>query len=242
MRTHRCALLVTLGLFAPASEPGDWDGLVKKYVEAYESVKKPKPIAYPWVAKRLRTLFGVRGVGHIQVFGEKDGKRTLGADIYYKAGEVHFINHGEGWNLVTKGKEAYEWRDGEKDGLITNLTNKDLIDYLIYLTDPSCIMTGLYHGAIYEPAKFLSPKEVERGLIERRFKEPVEGFRAVIVSEEPVWLCGFEHDGPECGKPVRIIFSKPESLEEVPAGVFERLKGVEFKKSDRSIRRHMDYL
>ena len=178
------------------------------------------------MAKRLKTLFGVRGVGHIQVFAEKDGKRTLVADIYYKAGEVHVINHDKGWNLVTKGKEAYEWETGDKEGLITKLNDEDLIDYLLYLTDPSCIMTCLYHSALTEPGKFLPPKEVERGLIERRFKEPVEGFRAVFVSEEPAWLCGFECDDPEGGKPMRMIVSKPESLKEVPAGVFERLKGV----------------
>jgi hypothetical protein len=242
MRTHECAFLLMLGLLVPASESGDWDGVVKEYVEAFESVKEPRPTAYPWVAKRLKTLFGVRGVGHIQVFAEKDGKKTLGADIYYKAGEVHVISQEKGWNLVTKGKEAYEWETGAKDGLITKLNDKDLIDYLLYLTDPSCIMTCLYHGALYEPGKFLPSKEVERGLIERRFKGPVEGFRAVFVSEDPAWLCGFESDGPEDGKPVRMIVSKPESLKEVPAGVFERLKGVEFKKSDLSIRRHMVYL
>jgi hypothetical protein len=78
--------------------------------------------------------------------------------------------------------------------------------------------------------------------IERRFKEPIEGFRAVFVSEEPAWLCGFEYDDGKDGKPVRMIFSKPRSLKEVPPGVFERLKGIEFKKSDQSIRRHMVYL
>ncbi len=231
-----------LGLPAPASEAGDWDGLAKEYVEAYESVKEPVPTTYPWVAKRLRTLFGVRGVGHIQVFSETDGKRTLGADIDYKAGEVHVINHDKGWNLVTKGKEAYEWETGAKEGLISKLDDTDLIDFLIDLTDPSVIMTCIYHGALYEPDKFLPPKEVERGLIERRFKEPVEGFRAVFVSEVPAWLCGFESDGPEGGRSVRMIVSKPESLKEVRAGVFERLKGVEFKKSDLSIRRHMVFL
>ena len=242
MLTYRCASLVMLGLLAPAAEAGDWDGLVKEYVKAYESVERPVPTAYPWVAKRLRTLFGVRGVGHIQVFSETDGKRTLGADIYYKAGEVHVINHEKGWNLVTKGKEAYEWETGAKEGLITKLTDRDLIDFLIYLTDPSCIMTCIYHDALYEPGKFLPPKEVERGLIERRLKQPVEGFRAVFVSEQPAWLCGFECGDPEGGKPVRMIVSKPESLKEVPAEVFERLKGVKFKKSDLSIRRHMVYL
>ena len=242
MLMHRCALLVMLGLLAPASGAGDWDGLVKKYVEACESVKEPVPTAYPWLGKRLRTLFGIRGVGHIQVFSEQDGKRTLGADIYYKAGEVHVINHGKGWNLVTKGKEAYEWETGQKEGLITKLNDEDLIDYLIYQIDPSWIMTCFYHGALYEPGKFLAPKEVEGGYLEWRFKKPVEGFRAVFVSKEPAWLCGFECDDREDGKPARVIFSKPESLKEVPAEVFERLKGVEFQKSDLSIRRHMVYL
>jgi hypothetical protein len=242
MRTFRCASWVILGLLAPASEADDWNGLVKRYVEEFESVKEPVPTAYPWVAKRLRTLFGVRGVGHIQVYAEKGGKRTLGADIYYKAGEVHVISHDKGWNLVTKGKEAYEWEAGEKEGLITKVDDKDLIDYLLYLTDPSCIMTCLYHHALVEPGKFLPPKEVEPGCIERRFKEPVEGFRAVFVSEQPAWLCGFECGDPEGGKSVRMIVSKPESIKEVPAEVFERLKGVKFKKSDLSIRRHMVYL
>jgi hypothetical protein len=243
MQALRFALAMMLGLLVPTAEPGDWDGLPKKRIEAYESVKAPVPTAYPWLAKRLRTLFGVRDVGHIQVFGEMDGKRTLAEDIYYKAGEVHVINHDKGWNLVTKGKEAYEWQSGDREGLITKLTDKDLIDYLIYLTDPSYIMECLYEGSLNEPGSFLPPKEVERGLIERRFKEPVEGFRAVFVSEEPAWLCGFEADGNrQGGKPVRMIVSKPETLKEVPAWVFERLKRVAFTKSDLSIRRHMVYL
>jgi hypothetical protein len=132
MRTHRFAFLIILGLLAPASAADDWDGVVKKYVEAYELVKEPGPTAYPWVAKRLKTLFGVRGVGHIQVFSAKGGKRTLVADIYYKAGELHVISHDEGCNLVPKGKEAYEWEAGKKEGLITKVNDNDLIDYLLY--------------------------------------------------------------------------------------------------------------
>ena len=242
MRTHWCALLVMLGLLAPASEAGDWDGLVKEYVEAYESVKEPVPTAYPWVAKRLRTLFGVRGVGHIQVFAEKDGKRTLGADIYYKAGEVHIINHDKGWNLVTKGKEAYEWETGEKEGLITKLDDKDLIDYLLYLTDPSCIMTCFYHGALVR-ARQVPPAEGGRAWAHR---EAVQGAGQGVPGGLRLGGAGLalrlRVRRPGGGKPVRMIVSKPESLKEVPAGVFERLKGVEFKKSDLSIRRHMVYL
>jgi hypothetical protein len=231
-----------LGLIAPALAAEDWDGLVKKYVEAYESVKEPVPTAYPWVAKRLKTLFGVQGAGQIQVFAERDEKRMLVADIYYKSGELHVINHDKGWNLVTKGKEAFEWEAGKKEGLITKVNDTDLIDYLLYLTDPSYIMTCFYHDALYEPGKFLPRKEVERGIVERRFKKPVEGFQAVFVSEEPAWLCGFECGDPENGKSERQMYSKPKSLKEIPAKVFDRLKGITFKQSDLSIRRHMVYL
>ena len=79
-------------------------------------------------------------------------------------------------------------------------------------------------------------------MIERRFKKPVEGFQAVFVSEEPAWLCGFECSDPKDDKPGRQMYSKPKLLKEVPAEVFDRLKGVKFKQSDLSIRRHMVYL
>lgn len=242
MRTYVCSILVMLASLGAASEIGKWDDVVKEYIEGCESVRDIKPTAYPWMAKRVKTLFGVRGVGHIQVYYQIDGKKTLNQDIYYKAGEVHIVNHANGWNLVTKGTEAYEWENGKKEGLITKLTDRDLIDYLLYVTDPSWIMTCFYHDVLYEGGKFLPPKNFEHGCKEWRFKEPVSGFRAVFVSEEPAWLYGFEADNPETGKTGRILFSKPESLKEVPARVFDRLKGIVFKKSNESIRRHMVYL
>jgi hypothetical protein len=242
MRTQACTILMAIGLVAPALAAEDWDALVKKYVEAFESVKEPVPTAYPWVARRLKTLFGVKSVGQIRVFSEIDGKRNLVADVYYKVGELHVINHDKGWNLVTKGKEAFEWETGATEGLLTKLNDNDLIDYLIYLTDPSCIMTCFYHDALYEPGKFLPQKEVERGMIEKRFKKPVEGFQAVFISEAPAWLCGVECGNPENGKTERQIYSKPTALKEVPAEVFHRLKGIKFKHSDLSVRRHIVYL
>jgi hypothetical protein len=85
-------------------------------------------------------------------------------------------------------------------------------------------------------------KQLERGMIERRFKKPVERFQAVFVSEEPAWLCGFECGDPESGKTERQMYSKPKSVKEAPAEVFDRLKGIKLKQSHLSIRRHMVYL
>jgi hypothetical protein len=47
MQTLGFALLVMSGLLVAAAEPGDWNGLVKEYVKAFESVKEPAPTAYP---------------------------------------------------------------------------------------------------------------------------------------------------------------------------------------------------
>jgi len=58
------ALTTTMVLIGPVPEAGDWDGLVKKYVEAYESVKEPVPTAYPWVAKRLRIADSITSRDH----------------------------------------------------------------------------------------------------------------------------------------------------------------------------------
>jgi hypothetical protein len=242
MSTHTCGFLVATVLLATASDADDWHGLVKTYIEAYESIKDPVPTAYPQLAKRLRSLFGVQGVGHIQIVQEEDGKRKVYSDVYYRVGEVHIAQHVEGWNLVTKGTEAYEWEVGKNEGVITKLANKDLIDYLLYVTDPSYIMTSMYHDGFYAPEKFLPPKQVEHGCKEMRLRKPIEGFRAVFVADEPFWFCGFEVGDPKGDKSSRVFYSKPESLKDVPAEVLHRLKGIEFKKSNLSIRRHMVFL
>lgn len=240
--TYVCTFLVATGFLAAAPDLDDWDDLIKTYIEASESIKEPVPTAYPQLAKRVKTFFGVKGVGHIQIFQEEDGKRKLYSDMYYKAGEVHIVQHVEGWNLVTKGTDAYEWEVGKKEGVITKLANKDLFDYLLYKTDPSCIVTSLYYHVLYTPERFLPGKDMDRGCKEMRFKKPVEGFRAVFIAEEPLWFCGFEVGDPNGDKSSRVFYSKPESLKDVPAEVFQRLKGIDFKKSDLSIRRHMVFL
>ena len=81
--------------------------------------------------------------------------------------------------------------DREKEGLISKLDDKDLIHFLIYLTDPSFIMTCLYHCALDEPGEFLPPKEVEVGSSSGGSRSR-RGVPAVLLSEVPAWLCGFE--------------------------------------------------
>ncbi len=78
-------------------------------------------------------------------------------------------------------------------------------------------------------------------MIEWRFIETVERFQAVFISQEPGWLCGFECGDPKNGETERQMYSRPRSLKEVPAEVFDRLKDVKFKQSDLSIRRHLVY-
>jgi len=100
MRALWCVSIVMSGSLVAAADPDDWDGLVKEYLKVYESVKEPQPTAYLWVAKRLKTLFGVRGVVHIQFFAEKDGKMPRA--MHFRIGKVRdlgcefgFLHHSQ---------------------------------------------------------------------------------------------------------------------------------------------------
>jgi hypothetical protein len=236
-------VLAAAAVFLPIRLADDgWDDILKKSIERYESIQKPEPTAYPWVAKRLRTFSEVKGFGHIQVFAEVQGKRSLASDVYYTKGQLHIVCHDEGWNLATKEDGIYEWMQGDTKGIITKATDRDLIDYLLYLTDPSYIMTCLYHEALQTPGTFLPQKELEGGIVEWRLRTPIEGFQAVLVSQEPAWLCGFEYRNPATGQVSRLIYTKPKSLNQLPPEVLDRMTGITFEKSDLSIRRHMVYL
>jgi hypothetical protein len=243
MISRSLVVLAALGVFATSRiDDEDWTAVVKSYVESMEAIKDPRPVAYPWVARRLKTLFEVEGVGHIQVFTEEGGKKVLYSEIYYSKGELHVVDHKKGWYLVTRGDGVYEWDKEQKEGIITKATAKDLIDYLIYLTDPSYIMTDLYYSVLQSPEQFLPPKDLEGGTVEWRFRKALEGFQSVLVSQEPAWLCGFETRNPVTGETNRVTFTKPESLKQLPAELLDRMKGIKFEKSDLSIRRHMIYL
>lgn len=233
--------MAAVALAGPSSNSAKWDQLVNTYIKGYASIKKPQPVAYPQMADRLRTLFHGRKVSHVQLFAEKNGKRQLRTDIYYRSGELHIIQHAKGWNLITRGPHAYEWEVGKKQGLITRAKTEDLIDYLLYVTDPSYIMTSLYHGYLTQPKTYRDPVPEEGGCIRLTRKKPVEGFNALLVVEKPFWFCGFEV-GMGDGKLASFIYSQPRSISEVPKAVLQRLNGIKFRKSDWSIRRHMVYL
>ena len=233
---------VAATLAGPANSSAKWDQLVSSYIKGYASIKEPRPVAYPQMADRLRTLFHGRKVSHVQLFAEKNGKRQLRTDIYYRSGELHIIQHVEGWSLVTKGPNAYEWEVGKKQGLITRATTNDLVDYLMYVTDPSYIMTAMYHDYLTNPKTYHNQARAEGDCIKLTRKEHVSPFNAIFVVKKPFWFCGFQMSDPGNGRSAARFFSQPKSIKEAPQGVFTRLNGIQFRRSELSIRRHMVYL
>lgn len=223
----------------PLSPPrfGEWERIVNQYIGTYAKIDDPKPVAYPRMADRLRTVFLGREFSRIQVFDLKRGRRHVSADIYYGAGELYILQK-KGWNLATHGSEIYEWETGEKEGFITTAKTEDLIDYLLYITDPSYVMTSMYYYYLLAPQAYRPPLKQKDGSTKLRAKE-LSHFSALYLCEKPLWFCGFEMKPSGADGQDAILYSVPRPMPEVPSEVIELPDGVRFKKWDASIRRHL---
>jgi len=243
---------VAVSFLASSANSAEWDDRIDEFITGYKSIKKPTKPGLRQRGERIETLFRSHRFSHVQIFGEKNGKRILAADMYYGEGELHVLQRGEGldalqhpgrWNLVTKGAEAYEWEVGKKTGERITVKAKDLVDYAIYLTDPATIPTYLYSLYLKEPELFDAPRPGESGCMELRLKvRHRSGLRAIHVDQKRFWYGAFEFENGETGEVMKIIYTKPKAIDRIPDEVYERLKGIHFRESKNSLRRHMQYL
>jgi hypothetical protein len=235
-----CFLAVILS--ALPAETSEWDKLVDDHIEGYRAIKDRKPVAFPEMGERLHTLFRSHSLSHVQIFIQRgNAKRELGADLYYGKGELHIVQHIAGWNLVTKGDEAFEWRFGARTGDNSPTEVKELFAYTVYLTDPAYFPTYLFEKYLSEPESFEPPVPGSPGLTKLRVKEPMHGFTEIQVDLKHVWYGEFEFIG-KAGVPTRWIFSKPKAIEKVPVEVFDRMKKIRFWKGTKKLSRHRTYL
>lgn len=197
---------------------------------------------------RLRTLLDREGITHIQCNTTTDGELSQRTNIYYRPGELHVIHvpiaaasKGEQWNLVVKDGKAYEWRTGEAQGIVSDVNDKDMIDYLIYLTDPAMFLSQTYRDFLRRPKTFLPPNyDKQKDWTELKYKEPYHGIEALFVRKDPFWLHGIEIKNANLS--VRLTFELPHSVDSIPAKVFDRLKNIKFDQSNLTLHRHMRYL
>lgn len=245
-----CICAVAFSFLASSANSAEWDDRVDEIITAYKSSKEPKMSKR---GERIETLFRSHRLSHIQIFGEKNGKRVLAADMYYGEGELHVLQRGEGLdaqrhpgtpNLVTKGAKVYEWKVGQKTGDKMAAIPKDMVDYAIYLTDPAGFPSYLYSLYLKEPELFDAPRPGESGCMELRLKAPHKsGFRAIHIDQKRFWYGAFELEDRETGEVWKIIYTKPKAIDRIPDEVYERLKGVHFRESNSTLRkRHMHYL
>jgi hypothetical protein len=116
-----------------------------------------------------------------------------------------------------------------------------MIEYLVYLTDPALFMSWTHREFLRRPEAFLPPKKDQvNGWTELRFKQPEHGIKAVFIEQDSAWLRGMEFVNDDTTS--RVTFAPPRSVSEIPADLYDRLKGIQFKESTISLRRHMTYL
>ncbi len=167
---------------------------------------------------------------------------TIRTDIYVGPHELHIVQHDKGWNLVTKGGYVYEWLVGEEQGIRIEKNEADLVDYILYLTDPSALMASLYFYAVKNPQLIERSVVDSEGYCTLRLRTPLEGFRSITVSEKPLWFLGAAAGDPGSGLDWEIRVTAPVDTSDIPESVLSRINGIRFEESNDTLRRHPNYL
>lgn len=236
-------LFILLSIGSTWANAGEWDKQITFYLDAYiKSADNPKPIVYPKLGERVKGVFLSNETNHILIKNQKNHQIEVTTELFYKSGELHILQHGDGWNMLTKGDYIYEWKTGEKAGIKIKKNEKDLVDYILYITDPSYIMTSLYNGFSRNPEKYDVIEKKEENWKELSLKEPLYGFEAIYVNEEPLWFHGFRVTNPQSKNTSSVFYDKPSEYKKIPGELMEAMKNIEFTDSELTLRRHMVYL
>ena len=70
-------------------------------------------------------------------------------------------------------------------------------------------MSSLYNGFSKNPEKYDVIEKKEENWNELSLKEPLYGFEAIYVNEEPLWFHGFRVTNPESIITSSIYYDKP---------------------------------
>ena len=150
---------MTLGLVAPALAAEDWDSLGQEVCRGVRVGQRAS--AYRLSLGSEAAEDSLRSPGCRPDPGLLREGREENAGYGYllqvRRGPRHQLTTRAGI-LSRRARKPSSGRPGQKEGLITKVNDNDLIDYVLYLTDPSYIMTCFYHTALYEPRQIPSPE------------------------------------------------------------------------------------
>ncbi len=143
---------------------------------------------------------------------------------------------------MSEGEYVYEWRHGEDTGVRFKKNDRDLIDYILYLTDPSYIMTSLYYESQSKPDKYEVKDHKPLPYKEFLAKKSAYGFEAVLVDTDSLWFHGFRLRSPQSNESSTFYIDTPVKFKAIPQKILKEMKSVKFEDSDYSVKRHMVYL
>lgn len=236
-------ILLFFLVFISSANSDEWNNRINRLIDIYEnSASNPKPIVYPELGNRVKNVFLLNDRNFIEVSILENRKLLSKTELYYSDGELYVLQYKNGWNLVTKNDSVYEWKNGEKSGIRIEKNDTDIIDYILYLTDPALFMTGLFNGYKTDPSKY--DIELIDGEPWKRFvlKEPLYGFKSVTVDEDKFWFHGFRMENPKSKTEYVYSFSKPSEYKAPLKSLLKDMGKIKFIDSDRTLRRHMSYL
>jgi hypothetical protein len=245
LREIATLLVVTTTLFfCNIVKASGWDERLSLYLEAYDnSAEQPKPIVYPNLSERVKNAFLMNHSNYVKIESTGFDQNLFFTELFYSDAELVVYQHDEGWNLLTKGDYVYEWRHGENQGIKIKKNEIDLVDYILYLTDPSYFMTFSTYEYYQRPENVKVRQPKGKPYLELIFKEPLGGFiDAVFVNIDSLWFHGYRLKDPKTEEFATKNISPPKEYQSLPSYIENEFNEITFTESDWTIKRHMRYL
>ena len=212
-----------------------WDNYIKNYLHNLAQVEGKNKGVSQAAIKIIKETFVKRKISKFVITTKNQDKVNI-ATVYYTVNELYIQNDKEGWNIVSSGNKIYEWKVGHKTGLIIEANEKDLIDYIIYLTDPAGFKISIYKKYLKDQKRFIVEPRQNSKLL--KLRKPTYGIQSVEISENPFWLLSIKGLDPY----FEISVTLPEEVQEVAPDIKKIPDFVEFKESDNTLRMHLEYL
>lgn len=236
--------------FVESVEPvaDDWDERIELVIEQIQnSTEQHSPILIQQLIAKVENVFQKNTLNRFSVEYGIDGQRELGAEIFYGNGELFVLSHGgflsgEKINLVTQGDYVFEWESGASTGIKIEKNENDIVDFILYMTDPAGFMYAHYEKYINQP-ETADVVEIE-GVPwqEIVFKEPWRGYESMLVDTDSVWFHGIRRTIPDSGVVYSWYISRPTAYEALPESLEAMMEGVQFIEIEQTLGRHMTYL
>ena len=174
--------------------------------------------------------------------------------IFFKKGELHVLTKvGEKITNIktTRNNSIYIWEDSDKTGIKIKKNEKDMVDFIVYMSVFYNFLGELYIHYLENPDGYQIDNQpgqsYKKFILPQEMVKATDGIRELYVDEYDFWLYGYRLINEEImldksiHGPVKTIIERPVEYDVIPEEL-QSIDHIEFIESDKTLRNFIEYL